>query len=150
MLGGSEPRQWGAMQIHMFVPPSVYAYVGTEEILSFGHPWCYVQRCIHDSTRMSYASRAPRTATCTATRVLGNGWCSTPNIQSRKSNDFSPAYPASDATKRNGEAEGIASSRASSSLRLQTRHIKAGSAFEQGRKSKAPKGQVGGYEPPSP
>lgn len=68
--------------------------------MSFVHPWCYMQRCIHDYTRMSYASHAHRAATCNVTRVLGNGRCSTPHIQSRKSNGFSPAYPASDTTKR--------------------------------------------------
>lgn len=48
------------------------------------------------------------------------------------------------------EADRMASSRASSSLGLQTRHIKAVSAFEQGQMPKVPKAQVGGYELPSP
>lgn len=84
------------------------------------HTRCYVQLCVHDYTCMSSAYPCPHGCHMCRHRYPRQ---STSHIQSRKSNDLLPAYPASDATERDKrgapQVQGY-----HQGLRLQSRHSK--------------------------
>lgn len=103
-----------------------------------------MQLCVHDYACMSYAYPCPQGChvhwhTCPRPGDVLLPIFTVENADTSLGyqNDFSPAYPASESTERNQEAEGATSSRYHRDLRPDKANER-GMSFEQGHKSLKP------------